>query len=198
MRPGFLALVLCMLLSACGSEPLRSWPEIRGRVLDAETEEPIGGAHVIVYAQGDISVFVDTQRVCYHIDAAVTDSDGRFEIPTWNEGFSYSSASGKHQDVSVFKAGYSEAMRTYRERSYRKNIWYQQKFHGTRAEWLERLKAALSSTACGSAGKMEARVLPMLAAVLSAAQRLGEGEEEKKFQNRLISVMGQIRKYAGN
>ena len=55
-----------------------------GRVVDSETGAPIPGALVIAEWSGDIGGPVQSSEVCFHLEVATTDSDGRYHIPAWN------------------------------------------------------------------------------------------------------------------
>lgn len=194
MRTILILTVCALCIAGCASEMVRSWPEINGRVLDAENEAPIEGAIVNVYTHGIESMVIDSQSVCYHIDATVTDIDGMFKFPAWNEGLVFSSVGSKHWTVRVFKPGYIESIRTNREQSQKEYVWYQRKFQGTREEWFSYLRRMYMSTSCGNAGQAKIDVLPVLEAVLRDAEQLASTGEEVKFVRWLQHHLGKIRK----
>ena len=193
MRIGALLLVSCFLLVGCGSEPLRSWPEIRGRVLDAETEEPIEGVIVNMYTYGNLWAVVDSQSVCYRVETATTDKRGRFVIPSWSEGLKFSAARLKHRSERVFKAGYVESKKTYKMQSYRSGVWYQEKFRGTQREWFEYLKQSAMSTICSGASTTLQETLPMLNAILREVERLQDSPEKENLAEWLKYDIGDRR-----
>ena len=55
-----------------------------GRVVDAETGAPIPGALVIAEWSGDIGGPVQSSEVCFHMEVATTDAEGRYHIPGWS------------------------------------------------------------------------------------------------------------------
>ena len=88
--------------------------EMNGRVVDGETGAPISGALVIAEWSGDIGGPVQSSQVCFHLEIATTDADGRYHIPAWSrrpvtdhEGGFYGL---RNVEVSrrTYKAGYSQ------------------------------------------------------------------------------------------
>ena len=76
------ALVLLVALVACGCRRgPEQWGPFRGQVVDAETGAPIAGAHVMVSWERDNPNPVHWTQSFYDAQEAVTDADGRFEIP---------------------------------------------------------------------------------------------------------------------
>src|SRR4030043_763483 len=111
-----LAIGFCLLsgisLSACGKAILRAF---EGKVVDAETKEPIEGAAVLaVYYESTISV---AGSGYYAVDAqeTLTDANGEFKIPV--QTVKLKDASGKLQcNLTIFKPGYrSEERRVGKE-----------------------------------------------------------------------------------
>jgi hypothetical protein len=74
-------LVLVFLASAgCRMGP-DQWGPFRGQIVDAETGAPIPGAHFMVMWERDHPNPVHWTQSFYDAQEAVTDADGRFEIP---------------------------------------------------------------------------------------------------------------------
>ncbi len=73
-------LFVLVVTSGCrfGAE---QWGPFRGRMVDAETGEPIAGAHVMVSWERDYPNPVHWTQGFYDAQETTTDSDGRFEIP---------------------------------------------------------------------------------------------------------------------
>lgn len=88
MRSKKLLLMLCftlaaniLALAACGLAPEKSGP-FRGQVVDLETGEPISGAAILVVLwEAIFSPTGHPTRKFYDTREAVTDAEGRFEIP---------------------------------------------------------------------------------------------------------------------
>ena len=80
--------------AASGGAPHRLYGKhIAGQVVDAETGQPVAGAHVAFLWESTIipSGFTghNSRTICYHAAAAVTDAQGRFDVPAWSEWSTY-------------------------------------------------------------------------------------------------------------
>lgn len=88
--------------------------EMNGRVVDSETGAPISGALVIAEWSGDIGGPVQSSQVCFHLEIATTDAEGRYHIPAWRRRPVTDHEGGFHglRNVEVsrrtYKAGYSQ------------------------------------------------------------------------------------------
>jgi hypothetical protein len=77
-------LAVLILAGEAGAQPaFYSAAEIRGRVVDAETKEPLAGVHVV--AQWILTTgIVHSQSVTrLHILETVTDAKGEYHLPAW-------------------------------------------------------------------------------------------------------------------
>jgi hypothetical protein len=68
-----------VLLQGCG---VVSHPMYEGQVLDLETQEPIEGAAVVAIYMTDVLTPVDTLSNTIKVREVVTDSEGRFKLPS--------------------------------------------------------------------------------------------------------------------
>jgi len=92
--------VLYIAVALFGAAALAKLPHvlygkrIAGQVVDADTGQPIAGAHVaFVWESGIIpSGFTghNSRDICYHAAAAVTDKAGHFQIEPWRKWSTYS------------------------------------------------------------------------------------------------------------
>src|SRR5512143_3277132 len=88
------ALCLMVPLVACSGAPgtLVGKP-IDGQVIDADTGQPIAGAHVMyLWEAGVIPTTFSAHNaptICYHAAAAITDAQGHFHIPAWEKAQTY-------------------------------------------------------------------------------------------------------------
>ncbi len=81
-------LSLLVWVLPCGDDPGDAkWGPFRGRIVDADTGEPIPGAAVVVVWMEHVPNPVQGQERFYDALAAVTDFGGRFEIPRRNPPF---------------------------------------------------------------------------------------------------------------
>jgi hypothetical protein len=80
--------------AACGMVPhLLYGKRIAGQVVDAETGQPIAGAHVAFFWESGIvpSGFTghNSRDICYQAAAAITDQQGRFDVAPWRKWSTY-------------------------------------------------------------------------------------------------------------
>ena len=79
--PIALLVLLVVAVRALAVEPIpREWGPFRGQVVDLETEQPIAGA-VMLVVWLEVYGFGFAGHRFYDAREAVTDADGRFEIP---------------------------------------------------------------------------------------------------------------------
>jgi len=66
---------------------------IAGQVVDADTQRPVPGAHLVFLWQSPIvpSGFTghNSRTICYHAAGTVTDDQGRFHVEPWREWSTY-------------------------------------------------------------------------------------------------------------
>lgn len=112
MRYKFLLVLIigCMFIngvkSYAGGWLIYSKPEFKGKVIDAETKEPIEGAVVVaVYSKQAIRVAPESVGITIDVKETLTDKDGNFRIPSYTtmiDPFSWS----KQVTFIIFKPGY--------------------------------------------------------------------------------------------
>jgi hypothetical protein len=114
----FLFVVLVAVLTASSSEA--GWliyhkPEFIGKVVDAETKEPIAGAVVVViYHKTTLGLGAGTISSIINVRETLTDKDGVFHVPSYTtiiQPFSWESSAS----FIIFKPGYGNfpAQRIY-------------------------------------------------------------------------------------
>jgi hypothetical protein len=89
------------------ADALEKWGPFRGQIVDAETGQPIAGAVVLVVWWEAVPTPVQTNRKFYDAREAVTDGEGRFEVPRRPPPF-FSFQIFPPQ-ISYFAAGYMSA-----------------------------------------------------------------------------------------
>lgn len=77
--PLFLAQAACDMVGGTLSGTVTG--ALRGVVIDKSSGQPIEGAHVVTKWEGDIWSPAHSQSVCFHIETATTDKNGRYLIP---------------------------------------------------------------------------------------------------------------------
>ncbi len=63
------------------------WGPFRGQLIDVETGQPIAGAVILVVWWEAVFTPIQTNREFYDAREAVTDADGRFEVPRYAPPF---------------------------------------------------------------------------------------------------------------
>lgn len=96
-------LVLSALIAAGCRGGAEQWGPFRGQVVDAETGAPIPNAHVMVSWERDIPNPVHWTQRFYDAQEAVTDAEGRFEIPRERRFFTLLVSAPR---LAAFAAGY--------------------------------------------------------------------------------------------
>ena len=179
---GFLVM---LPLSACGA----SGGPVAGQILEAGTKKPIPEAIVIVRWQGTYSQIVDSQDVCYHVESATTDAEGRYQIPAWKEKSKGLMFSAGPWLIDAYKTGYE----TYwpaaysATEDYKRNIRYLKPFTGTKAERLKYLERLNWVTRCGAAEESEKNLLPLRKALYREARGIAASEEDERIVRGLLS-----------
>jgi hypothetical protein len=88
-----------------------SGAEIRARVVDAETQQPLAGVHVV--AQSKLDQLLTRQKKLLHSAEAVTDAKGEFHIPKWGPipRPTFARLWGGDPRLNFFKPGYEPLTR---------------------------------------------------------------------------------------
>ncbi len=115
LNRSLLSFVMCVLFSISIATPSHAlwWmvyhkPAFKGKVIDAETKEPIEGAVVVVvYSKTSIGI-AESYSVVINVRETLTDKNGEFYFPSyttiiqplsWNPGW-------QGVDIIIFKPGY--------------------------------------------------------------------------------------------
>jgi hypothetical protein len=178
-----LVMLLALLvpnLSSCAS--LQYWPANQARVLDADTEMPIAGAVVVAMWEGDIPAWVDFRSTCYHIESAVSDSDGRFKIPAYSEIKGHM-INDKIVNWIVYAKGYRYSSRNSGGDYTKSGVYWMEKDDRKGSERLEYLTQLRRSSKCPDAGDSDKYRLNYIKALLDEAlglevQKGDEGQIE--------------------
>lgn len=109
----FILIVLLIILSqmtGCAAMGVFKIPQIEGRVVDAQTGEPIEGAVVVVrrgLKGGAWSVYSEGGTAGYYpYQEAVTDKSGNYLVPSKGIVYAGSTFSEGAPELIIFKAGY--------------------------------------------------------------------------------------------
>ena len=93
-------LIFGVALSSCAME---------GRVLEEGTLKPIEGAIVVATWRGSQVRPAHASSICYHVETATTDSQGRYRIPSFSGNLDPLIADRSSGVESIYKAGYQRS-----------------------------------------------------------------------------------------
>ena len=169
-------LLALLPLTACG---VSSKP-IEGRVVDTETKKPIAGAIVIARWDGTYSALVDSHTVCYHVETATTDQDGRYKIPGWWEKPKGPFFGEGPMYLDAYKPGYEKYWPAGYDRTedFKNNVLYLAPFKGTKEERLKYLGRQITGTRCSAAGDKYKNLYPMYRAIYEESKSVSKSYME--------------------
>lgn len=201
-------LVLCLPLSACAAT--LAGEAIEGQVLEEGANRPIPGTIVVGLWHGSVTHgFVEGRTVCYHVETATTDPQGRYTLPATEKERKY--VDGYHYTaIYVYKPGY-HATDYVKGRFYRRedkkyvvtlldqpsqlkivdtlkeaqaavriNDRYLKPFTGTRSERLEYLMRFSGLVGCYSAGD-EKPLVSVYKSLYDEAKRVASSDNDKNM-----------------
>lgn len=180
----FVLLGVLLAQTACTTLVGQLTGELNGVVIDKSTGKPIEGAIVVAQWQGAAVHLVDSRTVCFHVESATTDQDGRYNIaavPAAPVGVMGESA----LVAGVYKEGYREV--TYKDTQEPGfvrapiGVVHLIPFHGVTKERLEYLARLTSKTSCIDAGASQKNLFAMAKAVFEESKRIASTEQDKKW-----------------
>lgn len=187
------AAVTLSVAAACGMLPQVLYGKrIAGQVMDADTGQPVTGAHVAYVWESTIipSGFTghNSRTICYHAAATTTDAQGRFQIEAWRKWSTY--------DVYVLDPIALVYARNYTPRQIllhegpaeppidRPNERYALKaFSGTTDERMNALFWGLANRGCRYGKDSQKSLYPMLKEIHAEARQIARtGEQQSTVQ----------------
>ena len=177
-------LSLFAALSGCAG--IRSWDEIRGRVLDVEDQKPIEEVALVYHWKGTASSYVVSRDQCYHVESAVTDADGAFVIPAWKESF----GNRQHRNLDpkwyfmavAYKPGYRVSELSYKERVQRQNLFYLERYEPRiKEDQLWNLLDVIKRSECGDFVNKRRALQHMYLSIFRRANQLANTAKEKEI-----------------
>lgn len=168
----FLAGVLPLNGCATSSAPPRQ--PVEGRVLEQGTNRPIPGAIVIARWRGHMPVFpADGQSVCYHVESATTDEEGRYRFPVFDEEPRHRRIRYKYIQVDAYQPGYEWSGTS-------EGVQYLAPFIGSREQRFKYLERVFGSIGCGADDDSDRNSIPFLKALYREAKDFAQTQEEKR------------------
>jgi hypothetical protein len=159
-------------------------------VLEAETKKPLIDSLVVARWQGTYSAIAETKTVCYHVETATTDAEGRYRMPAWSAKSKGPFFSPETVIITAYKPGYEAYLPPAYARSeaYRKNIRYLKLFTGEREErlkYIERIKQ--STVSCADPKANGENLILLYRALYNEAKPLAQTREEQSIADGFLS-----------
>ena len=181
------AAVVLIAMTSYGSIPhVLYGKRVAGQVVDAESGQPIGGAHVALLWESDITphgfTAHNSRTICYHAAAAVTNDQGHFEIAPWREWSTYG-VEPVDPVALVYVRGYAPRQiavgdgSTHRPTNQMNQRYALKKFEGTVGERIDGMWSGIANRDCTYGGESQKSLYPMLRAMYEEAKSLGSGSE---------------------
>jgi hypothetical protein len=170
-----LLLVISMLLAPLTACAL-SGQALEGQVLEAATKKPLLDSLVVARWQGTYSAIAETKTVCYHVETATTDVEGRYRTPAWSAKSKGPFFSPETVIITAYKLGY-QSTRVQRT----KGVTYLQPFAGTREERFKYLERVFGASGCGTNDGSDKNSIPFMRALYDEAKSIAQTQEEKRM-----------------
>ena len=161
---------------------------IAGQVVDAETGAPIPGAHVAFLWESTIipSGFTghNARDICYHAAAAVTDRDGKFDVPGWRKWSTYNVYSMDPIAI-VYVRNYQPLYQPVQlgpstgPLEHPSERYGLKRFSGGVDDRMHALFRNLGNKVCDYGGQSQKSLYPMLKAVYVEAREIARSSEQK-------------------
>ena len=162
---------------------------IAGKVVDAETGQPIRDAYVSLLWESTITPGSFSghggRDICYHAASTRTDLNGRFEIEQWTKWSRYD-VSPSEPYMMVYAPAYEPAHGLVAESGYGGSTSHVtishrlKRFNGTRQQRLEMLFWNLANRGCAYGGDTQKSLYPMLRAIYREAKPLAKTPDENR------------------
>jgi len=177
-------------LASCGSLPhVLYGKRIAGQVVDAVTGQPIPGVHVAYVWESTVLprgfTGHNSQTICYHAAADITDATGHFQIEPWREWSTYG-VEVADPNALVYARGYQPRQISLHEGPIeppreRLNEHYELKrFAGTVDERLDAMWGGIANRGCTYGKESQRSLFPMLKTMYEEARSLANSEENKR------------------
>lgn len=177
-----LLLLMILTVSACNL----SGQVIDGKVLDANTGQPIAGAIVVAQWEGYVSIgFGDSQTACFHVLGTTTDENGNYHLPAWKKDYDGKRIQRQTAYITVHSPGYRRSSKRLT------GVRYLAPFTGSTQDRLKYLKGLERGTRCigAAVGHSEKNLLPLRQSLYEEARNIAVTEENKKIVKSLRHQM---------
>jgi hypothetical protein len=187
--------IACIAVGLFGAMALAKLPHalygkrIAGEVVDAENGAPVPGAHVAFLWESTIipSGFTghNARDICYHAAAAVTDRDGKFDVPGWRKWSTYR-VYFMDPIAIVYVRGYQPLYKPLQLGPSRGPLEHPneryalKRFSGGVDQRMDTLFFNLANKACHYGGESQKSLYPMLKALYAEAREIARTSEQRE------------------
>ena len=153
---------------------------VSGRVLDLHTGQPLAGAIVVVRWNGAAMGLVHSSRVCFHVETAISDVDGRYRVSSWLQPPKPWAVWGASTTADAYRLGY-ESVRTQKTLTEAPDDVFMERSTGPSAEHFQYLNWQVSSsTGCDNAGASRRNLFALQKAAILEAKSLVRSEKDQE------------------
>lgn len=156
-----------------------------GYVLEQGTESPIEGAIVVAGWKGHVATWAHGRTVCYHVETAVTDSNGRFHFPAWRKDISekwQKNVRFERVSVDIYFPAYELSSRLS------EGVYSLEPFVGGQKKRIEYLKEfEISLRRCRSRSAGESSLIPVYRALYNEVKGLDKVDEAESAANAFLA-----------
>jgi hypothetical protein len=189
MRTNFSLLFLVFIiftLTACATSV---GSNVSGRVIDAETNQPLPNVAVAIKWEGPLVVFPDSQITCVGVDSELTDADGQYRFWPWIKPTNPLIGRIEHH-IAFHKYGYErkkfKPFRIITKKEQHKMV----PFNGSIEERMKQLMLLSSYTSCYGHG--EEKTLLFLRSLYAEANEIATNKDDLYFVNVLLKEIEAI------
>ena len=155
-----------------------------GQVLEYGTRAPVAGAIVVARWLATWHTPWQSSTLCGHIEAATTDANGRFHIPSWTApslGFNVTMGGPPEYPTTVYKTGFAyygglDFPAYFDSLDYKQHVLFVKPFKGTRAEQIQKIWSA--SVICEKAETSSKNLIRLYRTLFQEASSIAETKED--------------------
>lgn len=181
--------LLVLGVASCGSMPhVLYGKRIAGTVVDAATGQPIPGVHVAYVWESTVIPHGFTghnsQTICYHAAAAITDATGRFEIEPWREWSTYG-VEVADPNALVYARDYQPRQISLHEgpieppRERLDERYELKRFSGTVEERIDAMWGGIANRGCMYGKESQKSLFPMLRDIYFEARSIARTDKQR-------------------
>ena len=178
-----------LALASCGSMPhVLYGKRIAGQVVDAGTGQPIPGVHVAYVWESTVIprgfTGHNSQTICYHAAAAMTDATGHFQIEPWREWSTYG-VEVADPNALVYARDYQPRQISLHEgpieppRERLHEHYELKRFSGTVDERLDAMWGGIANRGCMYGKESQKSLFPMLKDIYAEARSIATTDKQK-------------------